>query len=42
MTYKPSTEKERREAETFRNIERLAAYQLRQAGYVQPIVWRVK
>jgi hypothetical protein len=37
-----SNEKERREVEAFRNIERQAAYELRQAGHVQPIVWRQK
>jgi hypothetical protein len=36
-----STEQERREMETFRNIERQAAYQLRQAGQTQPIIFRV-
>lgn len=37
-----STEAERKECEMFRNVERAAAYELRQAGYVQPIIWRAK
>jgi len=34
--------KDRLELETFRNTERQAAYELRQAGHVHPIVWRQK
>lgn len=37
-----STEEERRESETWRNIERQAAYELRQAGHEQTIIWRAK
>ena len=37
-----SSETERKECETFRNIERKAAYELRQAGHTQPIIWRAK
>lgn len=37
-----STEELRKESETWRNIERQAAYELRQAGHIQPITFRVK
>lgn len=37
-----STEQERNEVEMFRNVERQAAYELRQAGHEQPILFRVK
>lgn len=37
-----SSEAERQQSEMFRNIERKAAYELRQAGHMQPIVWRAK
>lgn len=37
-----STEKERKEVEEFRNVERLAAWQLRKKGHTQPIIWRQK
>lgn len=37
-----SSEAERQQSEMFRNIERKAAYELRQEGHVQPIVWRAK
>lgn len=37
-----STEKERRYVENFRNVERQAAYELRQSGYEQPIIFKVK
>ena len=34
--------KERKELEPFRNVERMAAYELRLDGNIQPIVWRQK
>lgn len=37
-----TTETEYRELEMFRNVERAAAYELRLAGYIQPIIWRQK
>ena len=37
-----SSEKDRKEVEVFRNIERQAAYELRKEGYTQPIIWRQK
>lgn len=37
-----STEAERKEVETFRNVERQAAYELRKEGYTQPILFRQK
>lgn len=37
-----SSERDRKEVEVWRNIERQAAYELRQAGHIQPITFRVK
>lgn len=37
-----TSEKEYREVEMFRNIERLAAWQLRKEGHVQSIIWKAK
>lgn len=37
-----STEEERMESETWRNIERQAAYELRQSGQEQSIFFMVK
>lgn len=37
-----TTWKERTVLEPFRNLERLAAYELRLAGYEQPIVFKQK
>lgn len=34
--------KERNELEPFRNLERMAAWQMRLDGHIQPIVWRQK
>jgi hypothetical protein len=42
MTHEDKVWDERNELETFRNVERGAAYELRQAGYMQPLIWRQK